>query len=416
MKKLRIAFVGQKGLPARYGGVETHVEQVAMRLAAAGHEVWAYGRGWHEKIAIEEIRKEANPSLRGDGNAAGVAPETTAEVAAGVAPGVAVVTARTEVTNGIWYKGVRLVFKSSIATKHWDAATNTLFCTLDASFRHRFDIIHFQGVGPCAFAPIPKLIGKRVISTIHALDWRQVKWGALASRLIKTGEEIGVRNSRGVIAVSRKLVDYLREEYGISSTYIPNGATIAPLRAPDKIRSLGLEGGDYILTVGRIIPDRQIHDIIEAFQRVDPPVKLVIVGSESPRTEYSEKLESMAGERVIFTGDQFGDTLDELYSNCRFYVHASSVEGLPITVIEAMAHQRCVLLSDIPENQEAGGDAARYFACRDVDDLSDKLVPLLEDDDLCLRLGEKSLHRVEQEYDWDTITERIEAFYYENMS
>jgi glycosyltransferase involved in cell wall biosynthesis len=398
MKKLKIAFVGQKGLPARFGGVETHVEQVATRLAAGGHDVWAYGRGWHEDIARELIRDgmKANSSSRLDEDPAA--------------------NGRTGLNDAIWYKGVRLVFKSSIATKHWDAATNTLICTLDASFRHGFDIIHFHGVGPCAFAPIPKLIGKRVISTIHALDWRQVKWGALASRLIKTGEEIGVRNSRGVIAVSRELVDYLQTEYGIASTYIPNGATLTPLTPPNKIKQFGLKGGDYILTVGRVIPDRQIHDIIEAFQRIDDPIKLVIVGSESPRTEYSEKLESMAGDRVIFTGDQFGDTLEELYSNCRFYVHASSVEGLPITVIEAMAHARCVLLSDITENKEAGGDAAQYFTCKDVDDLCDKLTLLLADDDLCRRLGQQSLRRVEQEYDWDKITERIEAFYYENLS
>jgi glycosyltransferase involved in cell wall biosynthesis len=177
-----------------------------------------------------------------------------------------------------------------------------------------------------------------------------------------------------------------------------------------------LDGGDYILSVGRIIPDRRIHDIIEAHQRIDHPIKLVIVGSESPRTEYSEKLESMLDERVIFTGDQFGDTLEELYSNCRLYVHASAVEGLPITVIEAMAHRRCVLLSDIPENQEAGGDAAQYFKCKNVNDLCEKLKPLLEDDDLCERLGEKSLQRVKEEYDWDKITERIESFYYDNLS
>jgi glycosyltransferase involved in cell wall biosynthesis len=415
MKKLKIAFVGQKGLPARYGGVETHVEQVAVRLAAAGHEVWAYGRGWHERIAIEEIRREAaaNPS---SSRTDGVAAETPAAALAGAPSEGPAWAGRTGVEDGIWYKGVRLVFKSSIVTKHWDAATNTLLCTLDASFRHRFDIIHFQGVGPCAFAPIPRIAGKRVISTIHALDWRQVKWGALASRLIKSGEELGVRSSTGVIAVSRNLVDYLQNEYGVTSTYIPNGATIAPLKAPNKIHEFGLVGGDYILTVGRIIADRRIEDIIAAFQRIDHPVKLVIVGSELQRTAYSEKLESMAGERVIFTGDQFGDTLEELYSNCRFYVHASAVEGLPITVIEAMAHKRCVLLSDIPENQEAGGDVAQYFACKDVDDLSAKLGALLDDDDLCRYLGDKSLRRVEQEYNWDRISERTEEFYYENLS
>ena len=381
MKKLRIAFIGQKGLPARYGGVETHVEQIATRLAARGHEVTAYCRDWFKEFAEDS----------------GVEFERAGE------------------GGEVYYKGIRLLFKTSIYTKHLDAASNTFCSTFDAAARHSYDIVHFHGVGPSAFAWLPKLSARRVISTIHALDWRQAKWGRIASWFIKTGEEIGVRQSHGVIAVSRILVDYLAAEYGVPATYIPNGASMEPLLPPDRIKQLGLEGGDFILAVGRIIPDRNLHDLIEAFGRLEGDTRLVIVGSEAPRTDYSEKLETMADGRVIFTGNQFGDTLRELYSNCRLYVLASSVEGLPITVCEAMAHQRPVLLSDIPENQEVGGDAVAYFKCCDSSDIRDKLKALLDDESACRRLTEAAHQRVEEHYNWDRIAEAVEAFYLDNL-
>lgn len=381
MKKLRIAFIGQKGLPARYGGVETHVEQIATRLAARGHEVTAYCRDWFKQFAEDS----------------GVLFE---QAGAG---------------GQVYHKGVRLLFKASIHTKHLDAASNTFFSTFDAASRHPYDIVHFHGVGPSAFAWLPKLSARRVISTIHALDWRQVKWGRIASWFIKTGEEIGVRQSHGVIAVSRILVDYLAAEYGVQSTYIPNGASLEPLLPPDRIRQFGLEDGNFILTVGRIIPDRNLHDLIKAFGRIEGNTRLVIVGSEAPRTAYTGRLEAMADDRVIFTGNQFDETLRELYSNCRLYVLASSVEGLPITVCEAMAHRRPVLLSDIPENREVGGDAAEYFKCCDSNELYDKIKVLLEDERVGRRLAEAARRRVEEHYTWDRIAERVEAFYLDNL-
>jgi glycosyltransferase involved in cell wall biosynthesis len=381
MEKLRIAFIGQKGLPARYGGVETHVEQIAARLASRGHQVTAYCRDWFRRFAED----------------AGVEFERAAE------------------SGEIYYRGIRLLFKANIHTKHLDAASNTFFSTLDAATRHRYDIVHFHGVGPSAFAWLPKLSSCRIVSTVHALDWRQAKWGRIASWFIKTGEEIGVRNSHGVIAVSHLLVDYLASEYGVSSTYIPNGATMEPLLPLDRIKRFGLEDGNFILAVGRIIPDRNLHHLIEAFGRLEGSTRLVIVGSEYPRTVYSDRLQAMADERVLFVGNQFEETLRELYSNCRLYVLASSVEGLPITVCEAMAHRRPILLSDIPENREVGGDAVLYFKCCDVNDLYEKLNVLLEDEETRQHLAEAARHRVEEHFNWDRIAEAVEAFYLKNL-
>lgn len=375
-------MIGQKGIPARFGGVETHVEQVATRLAARGHDVWAFCRS----RMIQDRDLAALQAESGDNGL--------------------------EQRNGAWrYRGVRLVGRPSLNTKHFDAATHTFLCSAESALAHDFDIVHFHGIGPSAFAFIPRVAGRKVVSTMHALDWRQVKWGARASWLLKRGERIGARTSSGVIAVSKILVDYLKREYGVAAAHIPNGATPGRPRPPRLIREYGLAGDDYILAVGRIIPDRGLHHLIEAFNRLDTSLRLVIVGSEMPRTAYSDHLQKLANERVLFTGNLFGEALQELYSNCRLYVLASSVEGLPITVCEAMGYARGQLLSDIPENREVAGDAAKYFKSSDSNSLYESLKNLIEDREALSELGNRGIRRVESEFNWDHIADAVERFY-----
>ena len=378
-RKLRIAMIGQKGIPARFGGIETHVDQLSTRLAARGHDVSVY------------CRNRFKPH---EGEISGIdGLERTPE--------------------GVTYKKVKLLFRPSIHTKHLDAASHTFLCAVESSFRGSFDIVHFHGIGPSAFALLARGGARSVISTIHALDWRQVKWGSWAKHALQRGEATAVRNSDGVVAVSRILVEYIADRYGVEARHIPNGATILPPRPANLIRRFGVEGGDYVLAVGRIIPDRRLHYLIEAFNGLSTPLKLIIVGSESPRTAYSERLERMAGERVLFTGDLYGDVLEELYSNCRLYVLASEVEGLPITVCEAMAFGRCALLSDIPENAEVGGTDALYFESGNVDSLREQLNNILEDGDAIADRGARGRARMDVDYNWDHLAERLEAYYLE---
>jgi glycosyltransferase involved in cell wall biosynthesis len=380
-KKLRIAMIGQKSIPARFGGIETHVEQLSTRLAARGHGVWVFCRN-RFRPALEDL-SSANAYSRSLG--------------------------------GLAYRNVRLSYRPSINTKHLDAATHALVCAAEAALRWEFDIVHFHGIGPSAFVPVARFGGRTVLSTVHALDWRQSKWGKWAKWAILKGEDTGVRRSDGVIAVSRVIADYVEKRYGVSPRHIPNGASILPPRPPDAIRRWGLEGGDYILTVGRIIPDKGLHYLIEAFSRTRTPLRLVIVGSESPRTAYSERLERMSDARVVFTGDLYGDVLEEMYSNCRLYVLASEVEGLPITVCEAMAFGRCVLLSDIPENAEVGGDAARYFKAGDAESLREALAGLADREPEIAARGEMGRRRVETHFNWDRLVESLESYYYETL-
>jgi len=344
-RRLRIAMIGQKSVPARFGGIETHVDHLSTRLAERGHDVSVFCR--------TRFRPGPADHLEADGIV--------------------------QTPRGPAYKNVHLLYRPSVNTKHLDAATHALLCASETVIWRSYDIIHFHGIGPSAFAPLARLSGGTVVTTVHALDWRQAKWGGAAKRVMQRGEWAGVKGSHGVVAVSRIMVDYIKERYGVTARYIPNGAAMLPPRPPQSILAYGLEGDDYILTVGRIIRDRGLHHLLDAYRRLETPTRLVIVGSEFPRTRYTDELRSMADDRVIFTGDLYGAALEELYSNCRLYVLASEVEGLPITPCEAMSFGRCVLLSDIPENREVGGDAAYYFKTGDSNELRDALNNLLED-------------------------------------
>jgi len=384
MKTLRIAMIGQKGIPARFGGVETHVDKIATRLAAGGHDVRVFCR---TRFMMEKRADLPYPDL-----------DYEAMVQSG---------------DAWFYRGVRLLSRPSINTKHLDAASHSFLCALESALLHDFDIVHFHGIGPGAFAFLPALAGRVVVATVHALDWRQVKWGRAAKWAMKKGEKIGTTRSRGVIAVSKGLKKYIYEKYGVEARYIPNGADPGTKRPPRLIREYGLEGDDYILAVGRIIPDRGIHDLIAAFNTMNLNLKLVIVGEESPRTAYSERLEKMGGGRVVFTGNLYGEILQELYSNCRLFTLASSVEGLPITVCEAMSYSKAMALSDIEENHEVAGDSAKYFKCGNVSDIQSVLKAMVDDRSALEVMGQAALDRMQREFNWDAVAASIEQYYIE---
>jgi glycosyltransferase involved in cell wall biosynthesis len=377
-RSMRIAMVGQKGIPARFGGVETHVDNVATRLAARGHEVWTYCRS---RFRPDRLGVETPEDYRVIG-------------------------------HEHWYRGVRLMYRPSINTKHLDAATHAMLCAAESGLLHKFDIVHFHGIGPAAFAPVTKLFHKKVVTTFHALDWRQVKWGPTASRLLKWGEARGARSANVVVTVSRIMQQYVKSQYGLDAEYIPNGATL-PTAAPraGEIERWGLTGGGYVLAVGRIIRDRGLHRVIDAFRGVPGDLKLAIVGAETPRTSYSDELRQMADGRVVFTGEVFGQALSDLYANCAVYVLGSSVEGLPITVCEAMAHGRPLLLSEIPENREVAADAALYFNPSDSNELKSQLRVLLEDQQLQEKLSARGLARARTTFNWDRVTDQLETLY-----
>ncbi len=360
-KGLKVAMIGSKGLPASFGGIERHVEEIGGRLAARGHEIVVFGR-------------------------------------------------RPFCANGT-YRGMQVRLLPSIPTKNLDTATNSLTASVATLFAP-YDVIHYHGIGPSLFSWIPSMLGKVTVATIHAPDYRQRKWGPVARHLLRRGERTAVRSCSAAIAVSRLMTRELESRYGREVLYIPNGANVADPIAFGEAARLGIESGRYILTVGRFIVEKGFHTLIRAFRRVETDLKLVIVGDARFEETYAARLRRLAGGRVLFPGYISGPHLDELYAHCSFYVLPSLVEGLPISLLEAMGNGCPVLVSDIPENLEVSEGIAVTFERDNEEDLARAIRDMLRlSDSQREELGKKGRERVEGDYSWDRITDEIEQLY-----
>jgi glycosyltransferase involved in cell wall biosynthesis len=363
---MKIAMVGQKGIPASFGGIERHVEELSTRLVALGHEVTVYCRPYYTTV---------------DGS----------------------------------FKGVRIRKLPSVQTKHLDTISHTFLASVFAA-AGRFDIVHYHGIGPSSLCWIPRLTGRHVVATVHALDWRQRKWGAFAKRCLKLGETSALVWPDRTIAVSRELVRQLEERHpGSHPVYTPNGAVVGTYREPCEMLRLGIEKGRYILTVGTLIPDRGIQYLIDAFNPLDTDFRLVIVGGAHHTKEYAESLKRTVDGRTVFAGWAYGSLLQELYANCYMYVHPSEIEGLPISLLEAMAHGRCVVTSDIPENLEAQAGCGASFRSRDAADLREKIRSLLDDPQKVEAMGRKAREHIAGHHNWDRIASLTERVYIEAL-
>lgn len=358
---LDVAMIGAKGIPAVFGGIEKHVEELSRRLAGRGHRVTVFGR-----------------------------PQFCEE--------------------GVW-EGVRIRTVPTIPTKNLDSGVNCLLASI-AARRGGYDIVHFHGIGPALFSRCARGGNTRTVATIHALDYRQSKWGASAKRLLRLGERSAVLQTDAPIAVSRLLADQLGAKYGRTVSYIPNGTEVGGRPGTGSLGRFGVEPERYILSVGRFIVERGFHTLIEAFRLARPALRLVIVGDARFEERYGARIREMAGDEVALPGYVSGPPLEELYAHCAFYVLPSLVEGLPISLIEAMGHARPVLTSDIPENREVAGGIGMTFHAGDPADLSRALgrMAALSPEERS-RMGEEGRRRIEREYLWDTAAVQLERLY-----
>jgi len=358
-------MLGQKGIPATYGGIERHVEELGTRLVERGHEVTVYCRPYYTRVRDE-------------------------------------------------YRGVKLAVIPSVRTKHLDTATHCALAIPHIVARD-YDIVHFHALGPSMFANVPRMFGAKTLVTVHGLDWQREKWGQFARWVLKRCEYTSINFPNRTIVVSKALREYFWESHGAAVTYIPNGTVLPHVREASKIRQLGIEPGKYVLFVGRLVPEKGCHYLLEAFRRLDTDLELIVAGGTSFSTEYVDRLHALAGERTRFLGYVYGDVLDELYSNARLFVLPSDIEGLPIALLEAMSFGNCCLTSDIPENLEVIGDEGATFRKSDVDDLAAKMASLLTRPEKCRSLGERARRHVLETYDWDGVTLHTEAIYYSLM-
>jgi glycosyltransferase involved in cell wall biosynthesis len=359
---MKIAMVGTKGIPATWGGIERHVEEISVRLAAMGHDVTVYCRPHYTE------------------------------------------------TNDSVYKGVKLKKLPTVNSKNFDAIVHTFFATMNAMSKD-YDVVHYHAIGPGTLSMLPRIVGKKTVVTVHGLDWQREKWGKSAKAFLKFGEWASVLFPSHTIAVSRFLKSYLDDKYGREVCYIPSAVTDPIFRKPNKIREFGLGENDYILFVARLVPEKGCHFLIDAYKRLKPKQKLVIAGGSSLSDEYVAELRAHECEDIVFTGYVFGEALHELYSNAYCYVHPSTIEGLPVTLLEAVSYGNCIVASDIPPNAEVVQDAGLLFESQNVDSLQEKLKMVIENPVLARTYGERAKTAGVSEYNYDSVAEKTEKVY-----
>nr|WP_297771220.1 glycosyltransferase family 4 protein [uncultured Butyrivibrio sp.] len=366
-------MIGHKRVPSREGGVEVVVEELSVRLAQMGHHVTCLNRRGHH-VAGEEYDAYVGKS----------------------------------------YKGVRLLNVPTINRRGFAAATASFFGALIAAFG-RYDVVHFHAEGPCAVMWIPKLFGKRCIATIHGLDHKRQKWGYFASRYIMKGERCAVKKADEIIVLSESAQQYFKETYGRDTVLIPNGVNKPVRLEPDRIgEKYGLRKDEYILFLGRLVPEKGLEYLINAYKDLHTSKKLVIAGGSSDTKEFEEKVKDMAAsdDRIIFTGFVQGRVLSELLSNCYIYVLPSDLEGMPLTLLEAMSYGQCCLVSDIPECVGVIEDKAVTFKKGNVQDLKSQMQALLANPETVEAYRKEASSYVCGKYNWDDVARKTLKLYY----
>ena len=371
---MKIVMIGQKGVPSKQGGIETHVEQLSTRLVRAGHDVVAYVRPWYSSGTDR-------------------------------------------------YNGIRLISLPSIHTKHLDAMTHTFVSLLHACFVIAPDVIHIHGVGPSLLAWMARLLSpsSAVVTTFHCIDREHGKWGAFARWILHLGERVCVASAHETIAVSKTLCRYIEVEYKKRAQYIPNG--ISPVRTATSdllLEPFGLRSRQYVAMVSRLVPHKGAHVLIDAWKQAKKQqpelftnLKLAIVGDSAFTDAYVRDLKKMAADdrSIVFTGFQRGDVLQALFAGAKCVVHPSHSEGMPIAILEAMSYGKAVLASDIPENREVIDGYGLSFATGDVHDLANQLIALLGDEMTMASIGHLAREFVETEFHWDEIARETARVY-----
>ncbi len=369
---MKISVFGHKHVPSREGGIEVVVGQLCSRMAALGHAITCYNRtGIH---------------------------------AGGQKPPVG-----TDMPAGVRCRSVLTVNKKGLAavTSSISAAICTLF---DGS-----EVVHIHAEGPAMMTWLPKLFGKRVVVTVHGLDWQREKWkSGFGARYIRAGERMAVKYADEIIVLSRNVQEYFKKEYNRNTVWIPNGVCLPETLPAKEIRKkYSLEKDGYILFLGRLVPEKGVHYLIEAYRQLDTDKKLVIAGGMSDTADYVQSLLQQGKDdgRIIFTDFVQGSLLQELYSNAWIYVLPSDLEGMPLSLLEAMSYGNCCLVSDIAECTEVVGENAVVFRRGDVDDLRQKLQQLCCDSETVARLKAEAPRYICQKYNWDEITQKTLGLY-----
>ena len=364
---MRIAMIGQRGLPATYGGVEHHVQELAVRLAERGHNVVVFCR--------RNYTDSPKPS----------------------------------------YRGVKLLYPPTYQSKHLEAAIHSGVASMLTVGRD-FDIVHYHALGPGLWSWIPQWITRaKVIQTIHGIDYDGAKWGRFAQRVLRVGDWVSQRVPDAVVVVAAYLLEHYKGRRGLT-VHIPNGVSAGGDQDDSVLERLGVRSGEYVLFVGRLIPEKGVDQLIRAFAKIKTTHRLVIVGGSSYTDDYELTIKGLASDdpRVVLPGFVYGAELAALYGNAAVYVQPSVREGLPLTVLEAASHGLPLVLSDIPAHLEVLPQArpgARLYPSGDVATLARFLAEAIDaapaERDAARTAGQQMMQR----YQWETVTDQTEELY-----
>ena len=371
---LRIAILGHKRIPSYEGGIEAVVGELATRLVKNGHYVTVYNRKNHRHINSLVHNSEISADE---------------------------------------YKGVKLKSVFTIDFKGLAAMSSSFFGAIRCAFG-RYDVVHFHAEGPCAMLWLPHLVGKRTVATIHGLDHKRAKWGRFASAYIMLGEKTAVKYADEIIVLSENLKNYFQDTYGRKTCFIPNGVGWQEYRKPKLIsENYSLHKDDYFLFLGRIVPEKGLRYLISAFQNVHTEKKLVIAGGASDTEDFYNEVRNIAktDNRILFTGFVQGEMWKELLSNAYVYVLPSDLEGMPLSLLEAMSFGNCCVTSDIPECAEVVEDKAILFQAGNVCDLTHKLQKLSDHPEIAAKYKENAAEYICRKYNWDkTVLQTIDIY------
>ncbi len=370
---MRILMIGQKGIPARYGGIERHVEELAVELVKQGDEVIVYTRSWYTPKNISE------------------------------------------------WRGIKIKHTPTIYTKHLDAIVHTFTSTVHALFQ-KPDIIHYHGVGPSLLSWIPRVFlpHTKVVSTFHCIDRYHQKWSWFAKMFLMLGERAACTFPHITIVVSRGIKNYCLNEYKREAVYIPNGARKISNSDIGLLKQYGLQEKKYVAMISRLVPHKGVHYLIAAWQKIKKikpalisDYKLLIVGDSAFTDSYVAELKKFARKDtdIVFTGWVQGKTVDTLFKETALLVHPSENEGLPLTVLSGMAAGVPVLVSNIAEHLELIEDKNFIFTNTDVDDLAQKIINILENPALQEVASIANKKRAQEFYSWEKIGEQTKKTY-----
>lgn len=366
---MRIAILGLRSIgTSASGGVEKAIEELATRFVAAGHEVTVFCR----KRYVADMDRT--------------------------------------------FKGVELKALPAIYTKHLEAISNTVVAVFSAL--RGYDVIHINATGPALLSFVPRMLGRKVVVTVHGLDWKREKWGTFAKMALRLGSRAAVTFPNRTVVVSRTLQNYYASEFNRKTTYIPNGVTLPGQETSSVLTRFGLAPDEYLLFLSRLVPEKGCHTLIQAFRALETQKKLVIVGAPSHSEEYAASLRRLAegDPRIVFTGPLYGDDKNAIYRNAYLFVLPSTIEGMALVVLEAMSFGKCCLCSDIEENLElvspppssstTRGPYGFHFVTGDAQDLTQRMASLIRDPAAVQSIGQRAFQRVATEFDWGHIAEQ----------